>query len=78
MTCKVIQPKVQELAKKFSIAIHILDYEELEEEDAESIKKVPTVRIYDGKVKVQEYNVKQVESLETWLQGNIVLATDDF
>lgn len=78
VTCKVIKPKMEELAKKFSISYKIYDLEELDEEDAESITKVPTIRIYDGETKIQEYNVKQVESLENWLQQNISLTTDDF
>ena len=82
-TCKVIKPKTEELAKKFSVPLKILDLDtDLEEEDKVSIRKVPTLRIFKGEVLVVEYIVKQVESLQTWLQQNVTLlaseASDDF
>lgn len=78
-TCKVIKPKTEELAKKFSVPLKILDLDELEEEDKVSIRKVPTLRIFKEDTMIAEYIVKQVESLQTWLQENVtLLASDDF
>ena len=81
-TCKVIKPKTEELAKKFSVPLKIMDLDDLEEEDKVSIRKVPTLRIFKGEEMVVEYIVKQVESLQTWLQQNVTLlaseASDDF
>lgn len=82
-TCKVIKPKTEELAKKFSVPLKILDLEDdLDEEDQALILKVPTLRIFKGEEMVAEYNVKQVDSLQTWLQQNVTLlaseASDDF
>jgi thiol-disulfide isomerase/thioredoxin len=76
-TCKVIKPKVEELVKKFGISYKVLDYDDdLEEEDKQTVTKVPTLRIYDGEVKVWEYNVNQVESLASWLSANVSLISD--
>ena len=78
-TCKVIKPKTEELAKKFSVPLKILDLDELEEEDKVSIRKVPTLRIFKEDTMIAEYIVKQVESLQTWLQENVtLLPSDDF
>ncbi len=78
-TCKTIKPKTEELAKKFGIELKVLDYDDdLEDSVKETITKVPTLLIYTNDQKIQEYNVKQVESLEQWLLQNVSLLTDDF
>ena len=74
-TCKVIKPKTEELAKKFNVPLNCRD---LSEEEQAEIKKVPTLRIFKNNEKVAEYNMRQVELLEVWLQGNVPLTTDDF
>lgn len=77
-TCKVIGPATEELAKRFQIPLTTLDIEEVPEEDKDSITKVPTIRIFQNKEKVAEWNVKQIESLTTWLSENVSLTTEDF
>jgi thiol-disulfide isomerase/thioredoxin len=79
-TCKVIKPKTIELAKRFHVELKCFDYDsELSEEERDTITKVPTLRIFKENVKVAEYNTKQVEMLEVWLQANVrINPTDDF
>jgi thiol-disulfide isomerase/thioredoxin len=78
-TCKTIKPQTETLAKKFAVPLRILDYDnDLEEEEKSSISKVPTLRIFEDDRLIAEYNVKQIESLETWLKKNISLGGDDF
>jgi thiol-disulfide isomerase/thioredoxin len=78
-TCKVIRPSTEALAKKFSVPLVCYDVDDdLTEEEKDTITKVPTLRIFRHGEKVAEFNVKQVESLDTWLKANISLATDDF
>ena len=78
-TCKVIKPKTEELAKKFTVPLNCRDYDkDLSEEEQAEIKKVPTLRIFKNGEKVAEYVIRQVELLEVWLQGNVPLTTDDF
>ena len=75
-TCKTIQPKLEELAKRFHIALRIYDYDELTEDEKDGITKVPTVRIKMSDKVVETYNVNQVSSVETWLKKHIVLQTE--
>ncbi len=78
-TCKVIKPKTEELAKKFSVPLTILDLDDLEDEEKASIRKVPTLRVFKDDTMIAEYVAKQVESLQTWLQENVtLLVSDDF
>lgn len=78
-TCKVIKPKTEELAKIFSVPLNCRDYDkDLSEEEQSEVKKVPTLRIFKNNEKVAEFNIRQVELLEVWLQGNVPLITDDF
>ena len=79
-TCKTIKPALEELCKKFSVPMKVLDYDkDLTDDEMEEIKKVPTVRItVDGK-QVVEYNIQQVASTEMWFTTNVKLAaTEDF
>ena len=81
-TCRVIKPKTEELAKKFQVELVCVDLDEdtsvLSAEDKDSIRKVPTVRVYIDNEQKAEFNTKQVESLETWLQNNVSFTTTDF
>jgi thiol-disulfide isomerase/thioredoxin len=78
-TCKVIKPTTLDLGKTFGISVQLKDYDEdLSESDKESITKVPTIRIIKGNDQIQEWNMKQVDSLKAWLTENISLKTDDF
>lgn len=77
-TCKTIKPQIEELCKKFSVQLNILDYDaDLEVEEKEQITKVPTIRIYESAVKKAEFNMNQVEQTDLWLSGNIKITTDE-
>ena len=79
-TCKTIKPAIEELCRKFSIPVKVLDYDkDLSEEEQEAIKKVPTLRILRDGAKVEEYNINQVASVEAWLTENAAIGVcDDF
>jgi thiol-disulfide isomerase/thioredoxin len=76
--CKTIKPQLEEICKKFQIPIEIKDLDEdCTEQEIAEIKKVPTVQIRTNAEIVQVYNVKQVESVETWLKANATLVEDN-
>ena len=79
-TCKTIKPAIEELCRKFSVPMKILDYDkDLDDEEQEAIKKVPTLRICKDGTQVAEYNVNQVASVEAWLVENSAIGvSDDF
>ena len=81
-TCRVIKPKTEELAKKFQVDLVCVDLDEdttvLTTEDKDSIRKVPTLRVYKDNILNAEFNTKQAESLEIWLQNNVSFTTADF
>jgi thioredoxin 1 len=79
-TCKLIKPSLDELCKKFSVPIKVLDYDnDLTDAEQEDISKVPTVRIFKDGKQVEEYNFLQVQSTEEWLKKNVQLtACEDF
>jgi len=77
-TCKTIKPQLYELCKKFGIEMKIRDYDEdLNDDEKDSVMKVPTVRIFVDGRPVAEFNVRQVVNTENWLSENIKLATSD-
>jgi hypothetical protein len=54
------------------------DIDELDDEEKDTITKVPTLQIYkDGKPHVT-WNVNQVKSLQAWFQEHITLESEDF
>ena len=77
-TCKVIKPKAEELCKKFSIAMDTFDLEELDEDEANVVTKVPTLLMTKDNKVVETWNQNQLKSLEEWLTKNISLKTEDF
>ncbi len=80
-TCKVIKPAIETLAKRFSVPLKCLDYDnDLDAGAQELIRKVPTIWIVKDGNRVQEFNVNQVASTEAWLAANVSLsaAADDF
>lgn len=77
-TCKVIKPATVELGKKFGVPVTLMDLDALEDAEKDTITKVPTLRILDNGTQIQEWNVKQVDSLTAWLHANVSLRTDDF
>ena len=54
-SCKVIQPQIEELAKKYGVPVKHLDYDMMEEEDQKDVGKVPTVYLYKNNVKNAKY-----------------------
>ena len=77
-TCKVIKPSTEALAKRFGVPLVIKDFDEdLSEEEKDTIRKVPTIRIVEETKQIVEWNMQQVQSLEGWLQTNIRLDVDD-
>lgn len=79
-TCKTIGPATEALCQKFGVALKKLDYDrDLEEDEKDEVKKVPTLRAFVGGAQVAEWNQNQVLSLEVWLGRNVSLAAvDDF
>jgi thiol-disulfide isomerase/thioredoxin len=77
--CKLVKPRVEELAKKYGLPLTLWDYDEMEEEQRDSVKKLPTVRILQESVLVKEITTQHADLLELWLQTNVrVNTTDDF
>ena len=77
-TCKVIKPKLEELAKRFQVEFIAKDLDEdFTEEEKGEITKVPTVRMLKDKSIVDTYNINQVESVTSWLTANVQIASDD-
>lgn len=77
-TCKDIKPAVEALTQRYSVPMNTLDYDEdLDDEEKEAIRKVPTLRITRGAggEQVAEFTVRQVDSLREWLEEHISLAT---
>ena len=78
-TCKVIKPATLELGKTFGINVILKDFDDdLTEEEKEVVTKVPTLRILNDNVQIQEWNMKQLDSLKNWLTANVPLQSDDF
>jgi len=77
-TCKVIKPKAEELCKKFSIDMDTFDLEELDDDEANTITKVPTLQIISDNKIVETWNQSQLKNLEEWLSKNVSLKTEDF
>jgi thiol-disulfide isomerase/thioredoxin len=79
-TCKDIKPAVEALVQRYAVPMNVLDYDEdLNDEEKETIRKVPTLRITRGGgsssgEQVAEFTVRQVDSLREWLAENIALA----
>lgn len=77
-TCHQIQPKIEDLCKKFQVPLETKDLDEnCTEEEREDVGKVPTVYIRKDGNPVAKYDVKQVESTQSWLQNNVRLE-DEF
>jgi len=72
-SCKVIQPQIEELAKKYGVPVKHLDYDMMEEEDQKDVGKVPTVYLYKNNVKNAKYDSNQVASVDKWLQENVTM-----
>jgi thiol-disulfide isomerase/thioredoxin len=62
--CVVVKPEIEKLAKNYDIAIKLMD---VDDDNIEDIKKVPTVRLYKDDVLVKEFVTEHVKSLNTEL-----------
>jgi len=77
--CRVIKPQIAELCKKFNVSLKALDFDDdLNDDERETIHKVPTIRIYSKNVKAAEFNTAQVANTEAWLRAHIKLDDADF
>ena len=78
VTCKVIKPKIEELCKKFSLDLKICELEELDDNEANMISKVPTVKVIQDAKVIVSWNQNQLKNFEEWCATNIKLETTDF
>ena len=78
--CRTVKPLVVSLAQKFGIPLVVRDYDEMEEEEKTTVKKLPTVRILEGERLILLLETRHAETLEAWLKENMMRAngTDDF
>jgi hypothetical protein len=67
----VIQPKIDDLSKKFAVPLTIHDIDDLPQEEQDTIVRVPTIRIYKDTTILHIYDKDQVASVETWLKEAI-------
>ena len=78
-TCKTIQPKIDDLSKKFAIPLSVHDIDDLPQEEQDTIVRVPTIRIYKDTIVLHVYDKNQVASVETWLKETISVGnTEEF
>jgi thiol-disulfide isomerase/thioredoxin len=70
-TCKTIKPAIELLAECYDLDIDVLDFDELEHTQQETVTKVPTVRVMLQDKVLAEWNTNQVNSLKEWLEHNI-------
>jgi thiol-disulfide isomerase/thioredoxin len=68
--CKVVKPVVGEMAHRFGVPAVFLDYDEdLEEEQRDAVKKLPTIRVFGvGDSGMTEITTKHAEALEALLK----------
>lgn len=78
--CKDIKPDIEKLSSDFGIPFIEYDIDDLEgDERVTNIKKVPTIRIYQDNVMIEEITTKHVDSIKnTILSIKKVIITDDF
>jgi thiol-disulfide isomerase/thioredoxin len=76
--CKIVQPQIEDLAKKYGVPVKHIDYDEMEEEEQKDVGKVPTVYLYKNGKQDAKYESNQVVSVNTWLQTNVLLSEGDF
>lgn len=77
--CKTVKPVAEVLAHKFAVPIAFLDYDEMEEEEKDTVKKLPTVHIRQAGNIVNTITTAHGDMLEMWLRTNVrVNATEDF
>ena len=74
----MIQPQIEDLAKKYGVPVKYIDYDNMEEEEQKDVGKVPTVYLYKNGVQDAKYESNQVVNVTTWLQANVLLSEGDF
>lgn len=74
----MIQPQIEDLAKKYGVPVKHIDYDNMEEEEQKDVGKVPTVYLYKDGVQDAKYESNQVVNVTTWLQANVSLSEGDF
>jgi thiol-disulfide isomerase/thioredoxin len=74
----MIQPQIEDLAKKYGVPIKHIDYDDMEEEEQKDVGKVPTVYLYKNGVQDAKYESNQLVNVTTWLQANVSLSEGDF
>jgi len=74
----MIQPQIDDLAKKYGVPIKHIDYDDMEEEEQKDVGKVPTVYLYKNGVQDAKYESNQLVNVTTWLQANVSLSEGDF
>lgn len=62
--CKTVKPEIERLSKEYDITVKLMD---VDEDQLEDIKKVPTVRLYKDDVLVKEIVTEHVKGLNTEL-----------
>ncbi len=72
----MIQPQIEELAKKYGVPVKHIDYDEMEEESQKDVGKVPTVYMFKNGEKHSKYDSNQVASVGKWLEDNVSLEGD--
>jgi thiol-disulfide isomerase/thioredoxin len=74
--CVTVKPAIEKIARDFGVEVTILDLDELGDE---TITKVPTLRVWEGEVKVSEIVTKHVDALrELLVVKKGVTITEDF
>jgi len=74
----MIQPQIDDLAKKYGVPIKHIDYDDMEEEEQKDVGKVPTVYLYKNGVQDAKYESNQLVNVTTCLQANVSLSEGDF
>ena len=76
--CKTVKPQVERLAQLYGVQASFRDYDsDLEEEERDSVAKLPTVRVWTDGTRVLEVITNHVASLEAWLKSNLRLQMDE-
>jgi thiol-disulfide isomerase/thioredoxin len=76
--CKIVKPRVEELAKRFSVPLTVFDIDDMEEgEEKSKISKLPTIRVCKPGIVMVEFITRHVEQLEAWLKSNVRVNTDE-
>jgi thiol-disulfide isomerase/thioredoxin len=77
--CKLAGPKVEEICKKYGIALTKYNFDDLAEDEQAEISKLPTIQIWENKEKKYEITANHIALFESWCQKNVrVIPNDDF